>query len=130
MMAVTQIRYPATDGRRYYERKRTEGKTPKEALRCLKRRLSRPGLLPAPRRPAGHNRNVRITYDPAADAVYIHLTGQPLTPGRTTIQAPTPPGTEGFVALDWKDGRLAGIEILDASTRLHHDLIEDAEING
>jgi hypothetical protein len=40
MMAVTQIRYPWTDGRRYYERKRTEGKTPKEALRCLKRRLS------------------------------------------------------------------------------------------
>jgi len=40
MMAVTQIRYPATSGRRYYERKRREGKTPKEALRCLKRRLS------------------------------------------------------------------------------------------
>jgi transposase len=40
MMAVTQIRYPATEGRRYYERKRTEGKTPKEALRCPKRRLS------------------------------------------------------------------------------------------
>jgi len=40
MMAVTQIRYPATPGRRYYERKRREGKTPKEALRCLKRRLS------------------------------------------------------------------------------------------
>jgi transposase len=40
MMAVTQIRYPGTEGRRYYERKRTEGKTPKEALRCLKRRLS------------------------------------------------------------------------------------------
>jgi transposase len=40
MMAVTQIRYPWTDGRRYYEGKRAEGKTPKEALRCLKRRLS------------------------------------------------------------------------------------------
>jgi transposase len=40
MMAVTQIRYPGTAGRRYCERKRTEGKTPKEALRCLKRRLS------------------------------------------------------------------------------------------
>jgi len=40
MMAVVQIRYPDTPGRRYYERKRREGKTPKEALRCLKRRLS------------------------------------------------------------------------------------------
>jgi transposase len=40
MMAVTQIRQPDTPGRAYYERKRLEGKTPKEALRCLKRRLS------------------------------------------------------------------------------------------
>jgi transposase len=40
MMAVTQIRYPGTPGRLYYERKWREGKTPKEALRCLKRRLS------------------------------------------------------------------------------------------
>ncbi len=31
---------PNSAGRRYYERKRLEGKTPKEALRCLKRRLS------------------------------------------------------------------------------------------
>jgi transposase len=40
MMAVTQIRQPNTAGRRYYEHKRLEAKTPKEALRCLKRRLS------------------------------------------------------------------------------------------
>ncbi len=37
--AITQIRLD-TDGRRYYRRKRAEGKTKKEALRCLKRRLS------------------------------------------------------------------------------------------
>ena len=72
---------------------------------------------------------MRITYDPAANAVYIHLTSDPLSPGRTTLQAPTPPGIEGFIALDWKDDRLVGIEILDASTRLHHDLLEEAEIN-
>ena len=40
IMAVTQIRNPGTPGRVYYERKRGEGKTGKEALRCLKRRLS------------------------------------------------------------------------------------------
>lgn len=40
MMAVTQIRQPDSPGRGYYERKRLEGKTSKEALRCLKRRLS------------------------------------------------------------------------------------------
>ena len=73
---------------------------------------------------------MRITYDPAADAVYIHLTADPLTPGHATTQASTPPGIEGFVALDWKDGRLVGIEILDASTRLHHDLLDQAETTG
>jgi transposase len=40
MMAVTQIRNRGSQGRAYYERKRMEGKTGKEALRCLKRRLS------------------------------------------------------------------------------------------
>jgi uncharacterized protein YuzE len=73
---------------------------------------------------------VRITYDPAADAVYIHLTSQPLAPGRTTLQAPTPPGTEGFIALDGKDDRLVGIEILDASTHLHPDLSNQAATTG
>jgi hypothetical protein len=71
---------------------------------------------------------VRITCDTAADAVCIHLTGEPLTPGRTTIQAGTPPAAGGFIALDWKDGRLAGPEILDASSRLHPDLLGEAGI--
>ena len=37
--AITQIRLD-TDGRAYYRRKRAEGKTPLEAIRCLKRRIS------------------------------------------------------------------------------------------
>ena len=40
MAAVTQIRYRHSTGRAYYDRKRAEGKTPKEALRSLKRRIS------------------------------------------------------------------------------------------
>jgi transposase len=40
MAAVTQIRYRHSDGRAYYERKLAEGKTAKEALRALKRRVS------------------------------------------------------------------------------------------
>lgn len=39
-IAISQIHHPATGGRRYYERKRTEGMTSKKALRCLTRRLS------------------------------------------------------------------------------------------
>ena len=40
MAAVTQVRHRHSDGRAYYERKLAEGKTPKEALRSLKRRVS------------------------------------------------------------------------------------------
>ncbi len=40
MIAVTQIRNPDTEGRRYFERKVAEGKTKKEALRALKRQVS------------------------------------------------------------------------------------------
>lgn len=39
IMALTQIRLD-TPGRTYYRRKRTEGKSHREAMRCLKRRLS------------------------------------------------------------------------------------------
>jgi hypothetical protein len=39
-MAVVQLRHPTTDGRRYYDRRVAEGKTPTEAMRALKRRLS------------------------------------------------------------------------------------------
>ena len=40
MAAITQIRHRRSDGRAYYDRKIAEGKTHKEALRCLKRRIS------------------------------------------------------------------------------------------
>ena len=40
MAAVTQIRHRHSDGRAYYDRKLAEGKTHKEALRALKRRVS------------------------------------------------------------------------------------------
>jgi len=40
MAAITQIRHPHSEGRGYYDKKLAEGKTPKEALRALKRRIS------------------------------------------------------------------------------------------
>jgi transposase len=39
MMALVQVRRPSA-GQAYYRRKLAEGKSPREALRCLKRRLS------------------------------------------------------------------------------------------
>jgi len=40
LIAITQLRYPTTEGRSFYERKLAEGKTKKEPIRILKRRLS------------------------------------------------------------------------------------------
>ena len=40
MAAITQIRYRHSQGRAYYDKKLAEGKTPKEALRALKRQVS------------------------------------------------------------------------------------------
>ncbi|HEX4901790.1 MAG TPA: transposase [Acidimicrobiales bacterium] len=40
LIAVTQIRNAGTPGRVFYDRKLAEGKTKKEALRALKRRVS------------------------------------------------------------------------------------------
>ena len=40
MAAITQIRHRHSDGRAYYDKKIAEGKTHKEALRSLKRRIS------------------------------------------------------------------------------------------
>ena len=40
MAAITQIRHRHSDGRAYYDKKITEGKTHQQALRALKRRIS------------------------------------------------------------------------------------------
>jgi transposase len=40
MAAVTQVRHSHSQGRAYYDKKLAEGKTPKEALRALKRQVS------------------------------------------------------------------------------------------
>ena len=39
-IAITQIRMPSSKGHRYYTTKIKQGKTPREAVRCLKRRLA------------------------------------------------------------------------------------------
>jgi transposase len=40
MAALVQIREPNTEGRAYFDRKVSEGKTKREALRSLKRQVS------------------------------------------------------------------------------------------
>ena len=40
LVAVTQVRMAHSEGRRYYDRKISQGKTHKEAMRCLKRKIA------------------------------------------------------------------------------------------
>ena len=71
---------------------------------------------------------MRITYDRQANTAYLHLTSQPLPAGQVTTRAQPPPGLDAFIALDWHGNQLTGIEILDASTILPADLLDQAEI--
>jgi uncharacterized protein YuzE len=73
--------------------------------------------------------SVRVTYDSDANAAYIYLTNEALMPGRDTVPCATPggaPGVEGMINLDFREGKLVGIEVLDAFRWLHRDLLDTA----
>lgn len=74
----------------------------------------------------GHHASVRVTFDPDADATYIYLTEEPLLPGRDSVPLDPPEGVRAFVVLDWTDGKIVGLEVLDASSLLHPDLLAQA----
>ena len=90
------------------------------------RRSERPLWTTGPAR-LPETRGVHVTYDAEADAAYISLTNKDVTDIRQNLECPTPPGTRGDVIMDWKDGRLVGVEILGASDLLHDDLLAAAE---
>ncbi|OLT40007.1 hypothetical protein BJF85_06600 [Saccharomonospora sp. CUA-673] len=73
---------------------------------------------------------MRIELDPKADAAYISLTGDELEPGRQTLDIPTPPDVAGSVVMDWKDGKLVGLEVLGASELLPPDFLARATNPG
>ena len=128
MMAVTQIRQPDSPGRGYYERKRLEGKTPKEALRCLKRRLSDVVFrqLVADRastiNPCGSPTTATPTRPTSTSPTAA------LDSGRDTVIAAAPDGVEGIRRPS--TGKTAASSESKSSTpdeRLHPDLLEQAE---
>jgi hypothetical protein len=100
MAAITQIRHRHSDGRAYYEKKLAEGKTHKEALRSLKRRISdaifarlladarRDGQRPAPRAREG-NQGTTLTPARPAHTPNAGSSDKPLPDPGTTIR----PGT-------------------------------------
>jgi uncharacterized protein YuzE len=69
---------------------------------------------------------MRVTYDPEADAAYIYLTEEDLMPGRDSVPCDPSEGEQAFVVLDWEEGKIVGLEVLDASARLHADLLAQA----
>ncbi|MER7982721.1 DUF2283 domain-containing protein [Streptomyces sp. NPDC095817] len=71
---------------------------------------------------------VKVTYDKTADAAYVHLT-EPQTPVKSAYMYPCDPvDADGMINLDFdKQGRLIGIEILAASTKLPTYLLQTAK---
>ena len=95
IMAVVQLRHP-TRGRAYYDRKVAAGKTPMEAMRALKRRLSdvvfrqmKADARAARTGPGGHTG--AAAGSSAADSDPIAGTSEKSLPGPATCD-PTPPG--------------------------------------
>lgn len=70
---------------------------------------------------------MRISYDADVDAAYVYLTEQPLMPGRDSVPVDCPGFPGATVVLDWKDGKVVGLEVLDASVHLHDDLLAKAD---
>jgi hypothetical protein len=100
IVAIVQIRHD-TEGRAYYRRKLAAGKTPMEALRCLKRRLSdvvyrqlvadaTRAQLPVDAGPGGHCGATQESS--AADShPLIDTSDQPLPgPAQPTLRPKTP----------------------------------------
>ena len=69
---------------------------------------------------------MKIRFDRSVDAVYIGLTS-PIRVKKSYACDPRKVG--GQISLDFdSDGRLIGIEVLDASRLLTPDLLQEAEI--
>jgi hypothetical protein len=102
MAAITQIRHKHSQGRAYYDKKIAEGKTHKEALRALKRRISdaiyaalvadaRQAAAACPKGPGGQPGNHSVSR--AAGSHPAHQLFGQATPGpATTIRPATPAG--------------------------------------
>ena len=103
MAAITQLRHKHSEGRAYYEKKLAEGKTHKEALRSLKRKISdaifarlqadaRQAAAATAKGPGGHPGN-----DSASSAAGSHpgrqLFGQAIPGPGTSLRPGTTTGT-------------------------------------
>jgi uncharacterized protein YuzE len=72
---------------------------------------------------------MRITYDPKADAAYIYVVDE-IQPGGVARTYPCDPReVNGQINLDFdSEGRLLGIEVLDARRKLPEHLLRGAPL--
>ncbi|MGW2618739.1 DUF2283 domain-containing protein [Streptomyces sp. NPDC001500] len=72
--------------------------------------------------------DVRVTYDGTADAAYVHLV-HPQTRARSAHMYPCDPvEVDGMINLDFdEEGRLIGVEVLAARSKLPGYLLDSAE---
>ncbi|MEU6769125.1 DUF2283 domain-containing protein [Streptomyces sp. NPDC046853] len=72
--------------------------------------------------------DVRVTYDETMDAAYVHLTEPQARVTSARMYPRDPVDVEGMINLDFdKQGRLIGIEVLAASSKLPEYLLQSAE---
>jgi uncharacterized protein YuzE len=73
---------------------------------------------------------IKIEYDKEVDAVYIYL--KEIGPGGVSFTYPCDPSeVKGMINLDFdKEGKLEGIEIMDASKKLPKEILDEAENIG
>jgi transposase len=100
MAAVTQIRYRHSNGRACYDKKLAEGKTPKEALRALKRQVSdaiytvlQAGARKAAAQPGEPGRATGGGSHPSAAGSHPQVPALRESHSRTPHQPTTPPTT-------------------------------------
>lgn len=71
---------------------------------------------------------MRISFDPEADAAYIQLADVIGAGGVAFTYGCDPSDVDGMIHLDFdSDGRLVGIEVLDASSKLPPEVLLQAE---
>ncbi|MEV4604354.1 DUF2283 domain-containing protein [Amycolatopsis sp. NPDC049253] len=72
--------------------------------------------------------NLKVTYDASADAAYVYFT-DPATEPRSVYMYPCAPGeVGGMINLDFQaDGRVLGVEVLAARSKVPEFLLDGAE---
>ncbi|MET7870407.1 DUF2283 domain-containing protein [Streptomyces cyaneofuscatus] len=71
---------------------------------------------------------VKVTYDKSADAAYVYFTEPQVHAHSARMYACDPVDVDGMIHLDFdEEGRLLGIEVLAAGSKLPEYLLKSAE---